>query len=99
MEKNKIYYTYFLRCSDGSIYCGYTNNIDKRLMMHNNGKGAKYTRSRRPVKLVYYEVYTSKQDAMRREAALKKLTHKEKKILISMCSMEDKDEETFVDRR
>lgn len=77
------HYVYMLECSDGSLYIGYTNNIDKRLDTHNRGKGAKYTRSRLPCKLVYVEVYTSKQEAMSREWYIKhKLCRKEKLQLI-----------------
>ena len=53
-------YTYILRCADGTYYCGWTNNLDRRLKAHNEGKGAKYTRSRRPVALVYYEAFSTK---------------------------------------
>lgn len=53
-------YTYILRCADGTYYCGWTNNLDRRLKAHNEGKGAKYTRSRRPVALVYYEAFSHK---------------------------------------
>ena len=53
-------YTYILRCADGTYYCGWTNNLDRRLKAHNEGKGAKYTRSRRPVALVYYEAFPQK---------------------------------------
>ena len=60
-------YTYILRCTDGTYYCGWTNNLDRRLKAHNEGKGAKYTRSRRPVALVYYEAFSTKEEAMRRE--------------------------------
>ena len=60
-------YTYILRCADGTYYCGWTNNLDRRLKAHNEGKGAKYTRSRRPVALVYYEAFSTKEAAMRRE--------------------------------
>ena len=70
-------YTYLLECSDGTLYCGWTNHWDKRIKAHNEGKGAKYTKSRRPVHLRYYEVFASKQEAMRREAAIKKLSRSE----------------------
>lgn len=60
-------YVYFVRCSDGSLYCGYTTNLEKRLKNHNNGLGAKYTASRLPVSLVYYEEYNSIPEAMSRE--------------------------------
>lgn len=79
MEQN---YTYLLRCADGSLYCGWTNHLKARVEAHNSGKGAKYTKSRRPVQLVYYEVFGTKQEAMRREWALKQLTRKEKLDLI-----------------
>ena len=74
--------TYILKCSDGTLYTGWTNNLDKRLKEHNAGQGAKYTRGRRPVKLVYFEAYDTKQEAMQREFQIKKLTRKEKEALI-----------------
>lgn len=76
-------YTYLLRCSDDTLYCGWTNDLQKRLANHNAGKGAKYTRSRTPVALVYYEIFETKQEAMKREAAIKKLSRKEKLVLIA----------------
>lgn len=75
-------YTYILRCGDGSLYTGWTNNLEKRLEAHNAGRGGRYTRSRLPVKLVYYESFDKKNEAMRREAAIKKLTRQEKEKLI-----------------
>lgn len=75
-------YTYILRCGDGSLYTGWTNNLEKRLEVHNAGRGGRYTRSRLPVKLVYYESFDTKNEAMRREAAIKKLTRQEKEKLI-----------------
>ncbi len=75
------YFAYILRCSDGTFYSGYTTDPAKRESAHNEGRGAKYTRSRRPVKLVYFESFESKSQAMKREAALKKLSHEEKKRL------------------
>ncbi|WP_196594422.1 GIY-YIG nuclease family protein [Pectinatus sottacetonis] len=71
-------YTYLLCCNDGSFYAGWTNNLQKRIAVHNKGKGARYTRVRLPVKLVYYEIYTTKIEAMRREYAIKQLKHMEK---------------------
>ena len=76
-------YTYILKCSDGTLYCGWTNDLEKRLKTHNEGKGAKYTRSRLPVALVYYEKFESSVDAQRREYAIKKLTRKQKLKLIN----------------
>ena len=71
-----------LRCKDGSIYTGYTDNIYKRIEKHRNGKGAKYTRGRGPFELVHYESILTKEEAMQREAAIKKLTKEAKLNLI-----------------
>jgi putative endonuclease len=76
-------YTYMLRCSDGSFYIGWTKDLTARVEAHNMGKGAKYTRSRLPVELVYYETFATKQEAMSREWHLKRLTHEQKKALLS----------------
>lgn len=76
-------YTYMVQCADGSLYTGWTNCLSKRLKAHNESKsGAKYTRTKRPVKLVYYEGYETKEEAMEREYAIKQLTRKEKLQLI-----------------
>jgi len=75
-------YTYIVQCSDNSYYTGWTNHLERRIKEHNEGKGAKYTKSRRPVVLVYYEVFQSKEEAMKRECAIKRMTRKEKEILI-----------------
>lgn len=75
-------YTYMLRCRDGSLYTGWTNDLEKRVDEHNKGKGAKYTRTRRPVELVYYEEFATKQEAMKREYAIKQLKREEKLKLI-----------------
>lgn len=84
-------YTYILKCSDGTYYTGWTNDQDKRLKAHNGGKsGAKYTRNRRPVTLVYYEEFQGKQEAMKREYAIKQLTRKEKENLIKEKNMQQK---------
>lgn len=74
-------YTYMVRCQDGSLYTGWTNNLEKRVKAHNEGKGAKYTRNRRPVELVYAEMHETKQEAMSREAKIKRFTKKEKEEL------------------
>lgn len=71
-------YTYVLKCSDGSLYTGWTNDMKKRLKAHNEGKGAKYTRGRTPAELVYLEEFNTKEAAMRREAAIKKMSRAEK---------------------
>lgn len=84
--KTKVFYTYIVRCSDNSLYTGYTTDLKRRVREHNSGKrGAKYTRSRRPVELVYYEKYMEKHDAMSREAAIKQLDHRQKCLLINEC--------------
>lgn len=80
-----MHFTYLVRCADKSLYCGWTTDLDRRLKAHNEGKGAKYTKSRRPVELVYWEVYETRQEAARREAAIKKLKRKEKEELILLC--------------
>ena len=78
-----MHYTYIVRCSDGTLYCGYSTNPEKRAEVHNSGKGAKYTRSRIPVELVYKEEFETKQEALRRECAIKKLTRSKKIKLIT----------------
>lgn len=75
-------YTYLLKCADGTLYCGWTNHLEERIRAHNEGRGAKYTKGRRPVELVYHEVFETRQEAMRREAAIKKLRREEKWKLI-----------------
>jgi putative endonuclease len=75
-------YVYIVECSDGTFYTGWTNNLVKRIYMHSNGVGAKYTKGRGPVKLMHYEEFEEKKDAMRREYEIKKLTRKQKEILI-----------------
>jgi hypothetical protein len=81
-EANK-HYAYMLRCVDGTIYSGYATDPVHRTAVHNSGRGAKYTRSRLPVELVFCECFPSKNEALEREAALKKLCHAEKLLLIS----------------
>ena len=76
-------YTYILKCADNTLYTGYTTDLKARLKTHNQGRGAKYTRSRRPVTLVYYESFATKKEAMRREAAIKKLSRPQKERLIA----------------
>lgn len=76
-------YTYILRCSDGTYYTGWTNDIEKRVKTHNEGKGAKYTKTRRPVTLVYYESFQTKEEAMRREWEIKQMKRGEKEKLFN----------------
>lgn len=82
--------TYILKCNDNSLYTGWTNDITHRLKMHNEGKGAKYTRGRGPVELVYLEEFETKQEAMSREAKIKRLARKEKLLLIETYQQEQK---------
>ena len=77
------FYTYILNCSDNTLYTGWTTNLTNRLKAHNTGKGAKYTRSRLPVTLVYYETVPTKRQALQREAAIKKLSRPQKERLIT----------------
>ena len=74
--------TYILKCSDNSLYTGWNNDIKHRLKMHNEGKGAKYTKARRPVELVYFEEFETKEQAMKREYAIKQMARKDKLELV-----------------
>ena len=76
-------YVYILQCNDQTLYTGWTTSLQHRLETHNSGSGAKYTRSRRPVTLVYYEELSGKSDALKREAAIKPLTKSQKEALIA----------------
>lgn len=75
-------FTYMVRCADGTLYTGWTNDLDRRIQTHNAGKGAKYTKPRLPVVLVYVEEFPTKEEAMQREAAIKKLPKKSKELLV-----------------
>ena len=76
------HYAYIVECADGTYYCGYTNDLENRIETHNRGKGAKYTKPRLPVVLVYFEEFETKEEAMSREWHLKQLTHAQKQALI-----------------
>ncbi len=80
MESNN--YVYILECRDGTLYTGWTNDLHKRLAAHNAGTGAKYTKPRLPVKLLYQELCDTKQQAMQREYAIKQLSRAEKLALV-----------------
>ncbi|MDR1564012.1 MAG: GIY-YIG nuclease family protein [Oscillospiraceae bacterium] len=75
-------YAYILKCADSTLYGGWTDNLERRLAAHNSGKGSKYTRARLPVELAYFEEFETKQEAQRREFAIKKLTREKKLALI-----------------
>lgn len=93
-------YTYLVRCADDTLYCGWTNRLEKRIEAHNQGKGAKYTKCRRPVVLAYYEEFQTKEEAMRREAAIKRLCRRDKLYLIEegRCHWSCKQKETDTGR-
>jgi len=78
-----MYYTYIVRCKYGTYYTGITDDVEKRIKVHNSGKGAKYLRGRGPVKLVYQKKYKSKGEALRSEYAIKSMSKKEKENLIN----------------
>ena len=78
-----MFYVYIIRCADGSLYCGYTNDVEKRFEKHKSGKGAKYTRSHLPLEIVYIEEFESKSDALKRECEIKSMTRSQKKKLIN----------------
>lgn len=80
-EEKKTYTTYLLLCADGSYYTGYARSLTQRIRCHNEGRGAKYTRSRRPVKLLASWTFSDRREAMRLEAAIKRLSHAQKKAL------------------
>lgn len=75
-------YVYLLRCADDTLYCGWTTDLEHRVRVHNSGRGAKYTRSRTPVKLVYFEEFEDRKEALSREWHLKRLTREQKLALI-----------------
>lgn len=77
-----MHFVYILRCGDNSLYTGYTTDVEKRLEVHNSGKGAKYTRARLPVKLVYYRRVDSKSIGLKLESRIKKLSKNKKEALV-----------------
>jgi putative endonuclease len=79
------YYVYILKCADGTLYTGFTNDLEKRLKAHNSGKGAKYTRNRLPVRLVYSETFSDKREAMSREWHIKHDMTREEKLKLIDC--------------
>ena len=89
MENNHHFF-YVLTCKDGSLYGGYTNNLERRIKMHNEGKGAKYTRGRGPVELTYFQGYEDKGEALRAEYNFKRLSRK-KKVEFLSCEKGDYD--------
>ena len=84
-------WVYMLRCGDGSLYTGWTNDLERRVQTHAAGRGARYTRSRLPVELVYAEILSTKSEALRREAALKRLSRAKKLELIQKYGTDEKN--------
>ncbi|MBD7966183.1 MAG: GIY-YIG nuclease family protein [Bacillota bacterium] len=85
--ENNTHFLYILECKDGSYYTGYTNDLEKRFKKHEEGKGAKYTRGRGPLKLVFQQAFPTKQEAMRMEFAVKKLNRAQKERMIKEGSV------------
>lgn len=81
-KPESVHYVYMAECCDGSLYTGWTTDVEERIKMHNSGRGAKYTRSRLPVRLVYWERLSDKSEALKRECAIKKLRRGKKEALI-----------------
>ncbi len=83
---DKTYYTYILLTESGTYYCGYTDDLEKRFKQHCEGKGAKYTRANKPIKIVYFKEFDNKSDAMKEEFRIKHLTREEKTNLINLTA-------------
>lgn len=83
------WYVYIVRCRGNTLYTGITNDLKKRIELHNQGKGAKYTRGRGPVALVYHEIVNSKSEALKREAFIKSLRLVDKQKLIQGCEIDE----------
>lgn len=93
--ENKLFYFYVLECRDGTYYAGYTTDLEHRLKVHNEGKGAKYTRpkSRRPLVRIHEEVFKSRGEALKAEAAFKKLSRPQKEAYLARMRQEQTREE------
>ncbi len=89
MNSNKKYYVYIILTINNKLYCGYTDNIEKRYKQHENGKGAKYTRANKPLKIVYSAEFNSKSEAQKEEYRIKHLTRKQKEELINITQISD----------
>jgi putative endonuclease len=85
-QKETQWFVYLLQCADGSLYTGISNDLERRISQHNNGKGAKYTRSRRPVKLVYRQSCRDQSDALKQEHSIKQMSRAKKWLLIEQGS-------------
>lgn len=89
MGGNALHYIYIVRCADDTLYTGWTTDLTKRISAHNAGTGAKYTRARRPVTLLYHETFETKEEALRREYAIKQLPREKKLQLIQSQKQEE----------
>jgi len=98
MMASKHNYTYMVKCADGSLYTGWTTDLEKRIRTHNEGKGAKYTRSRRPVELAYCEAFDTKEQAMSREFHMKRLTRQQKEALAGEWAARKEKEGSLSDK-
>ncbi|MDF2571603.1 MAG: hypothetical protein K0R55_3207 [Sporomusa sp.] len=76
-------FTYIVQCADGTFYTGWTTNLETRVAAHNSGSGARYTRSRLPVALIYYELHSNESQARKRECAIKRMSRKDKEALVA----------------
>ena len=94
MTAHQGWHVYILECADGTLYTGVTNDLDNRITAHNAGKGAKYTRSRLPVKLIYRETTTDRSSALRRELSIKNLSRADKLGLIAEPSNDQQERRT-----
>ena len=92
-------YVYLLRCADGSLYCGWTTDLPARMEAHNSGKGAKYTRSRLPVQLVWYETCEDRHEAQSREWHIKRMSRDEKMALVNGGDLQSIHTEGYEKRR
>ena len=91
MVRKEQYWVYIVQCKDGTYYTGYTNNLERRIGLHNRGNGAKYLKRKLPVKLVYAKEYHYYKNALRRERNIKKMTHKQKERLIKNYEQNNRD--------
>lgn len=89
MEGKVLHYIYIVRCADDTLYTGWTTDLARRIAAHNAGTGAKYTRARRPVTLLYHETFATKEEALRREYAIKQLPREKKMQLIQGSTQEE----------
>ncbi len=83
-DKNKKYYVYIILTVNNKLYCGYTDDTDRRYKLHKEGKGAKFTKANKPLKLVYTKEFNTKQEAQKEEYRIKQLTRKQKEKLINL---------------